>query len=82
MVLLNNHGHETPAHWQPWDGSDISAEHRILGMGTVEMTVRYLQRTVSLLKELFNYTVVTESEKKQYCNPFLVKCLEKSSFKN
>lgn len=63
MVLLNNHGHETPAHWQPWDGSDIPAEHRILGMGTVEMTVRYLQRTVSLLKELFNYTVVTESEK-------------------
>ncbi|MGE8035599.1 ring-cleaving dioxygenase [Lysinibacillus sp. NPDC093692] len=63
MVLLNIHGHETPAHWQPWDGSDIPAEHRILGMGTVEMTVRYLQRTVSLLKELFNYTAVKESEK-------------------
>ncbi|QPQ30375.1 ring-cleaving dioxygenase [Lysinibacillus sp. JNUCC 51] len=63
MVLLNNHGHETPGHWQPWDGSDIPAEHRILGMGTVEITVRYLLRTVSLLKELFNYTVVAESEK-------------------
>ncbi|WP_433595055.1 ring-cleaving dioxygenase [Lysinibacillus xylanilyticus] len=63
MVLLNNHDHETPAHWQPWDGSDIPAEHRILGMGTVEITVRYLLRTVSLLKELFNYTVVAESEK-------------------
>ncbi|MFF2175638.1 ring-cleaving dioxygenase [Lysinibacillus sp. NPDC058147] len=63
MVLLNNHNHETPAHWQPWAGSDIPAEHRILGMGTVEMTVRYLQRTVNLLKELFNYTAVEESEK-------------------
>ncbi|MFJ6266349.1 ring-cleaving dioxygenase [Lysinibacillus xylanilyticus] len=63
MVLLNNYDHETPAHWQPWDGSDIPAEHRILGMGTVEITVRYLLRTVSLLKELFNYTVVAESEK-------------------
>lgn len=63
MVLLNNHGHETPAHWQSWDGSEIPAEHRILGMGTVEITVRYLQRTVSLLKDLFNYTVVAENEK-------------------
>ncbi|MFJ7978919.1 ring-cleaving dioxygenase [Lysinibacillus xylanilyticus] len=63
MVLLNNYDHEKPAHWQPWDGSDIPAEHRILGMGTVEIKVRYLLRTVSLLKELFNYTVVAESEK-------------------
>ncbi|MGE7930202.1 ring-cleaving dioxygenase [Lysinibacillus xylanilyticus] len=63
MVLLNNYDHEKPAYWQPWDGSDIPAEHRILGMGTVEITVRYLLRTVSLLKELFNYTVVAESEK-------------------
>ncbi|MGE7951398.1 ring-cleaving dioxygenase [Lysinibacillus xylanilyticus] len=63
MVLLNYHGHEKPAHWQPWDGSEIPAEHRILGMGTVEITVRYLQRTVNLLKGLFNYTVVAEGEK-------------------
>lgn len=63
MVLLNYHGHEKPAHWQPWDGSEIPEEHRILGMGTVEITVRYLQRTVNLLKGLFNYTVVAEGEK-------------------
>lgn len=63
MVLLNNHDHATPAHWQPWDGSGIPAEHRILGMGTIEMTVRYLERTVNLLKEIFNYTAVEESEK-------------------
>jgi len=29
----------------------------------VEITVRYLQRTVNLLKNLFGYTVVTENEK-------------------
>jgi len=63
MVLLNHHDQEVPAHWQSWDGNEIPEEHRILGMGTVEITVRYLQRTVNLLKNLFGYTVVTESEK-------------------
>jgi len=63
MVLLNHHSHEVPAHWQSWDGNEIPENHRILGMGTVEITVRYLQRTVNLLKNLFGYTVVTENEK-------------------
>ncbi len=61
MVLLNHHGQEIPVNWKPWDGVEIPTEHRILGMGTVEITVRYLQRTVNLLKDLFQYTVVTES---------------------
>ncbi|MFJ7733961.1 ring-cleaving dioxygenase [Lysinibacillus sp. NPDC097231] len=61
MVLLNHHGQEIPVNWQPWDGVEIPTEHRILGMGTVEITVRYLQRTVNLLKDLFQYTVVAES---------------------
>lgn len=63
MVLLNHHEQDTPAHWQSWDGTDIPAAHRILGMGTVEITVRYLQRTVHVLQDLFQYTVVTEGEK-------------------
>ncbi|MFY0518109.1 ring-cleaving dioxygenase [Lysinibacillus sp. UGB7] len=63
MVLLNHHNQETPTDWQAWESSDIPVEHRILGMGTVEMTVRYLSRTVTLLQELFHYTVVTENEK-------------------
>ncbi|MGG2082029.1 ring-cleaving dioxygenase [Lysinibacillus pakistanensis] len=63
MILLNHHSHEVPAHWQSWDGNEIPENHRILGMGTVEITVRYLQRTVNLLKNLFGYTVVTENEK-------------------
>lgn len=63
MVLLNHDGQETPAGWQAWKDSKVLTEHRILGMGTVEMTVRYLSRTVNLLKELFDYTVVAENDK-------------------
>lgn len=63
MVLLNHQGQETPAQWQPWDGNDIPKEHRILGMGTIEITVRYLQRTVNLLQDLFHYTVMAEKDK-------------------
>jgi len=62
MVLLNQHGQETPTQWQPWDDNEIPEEHRILGMGTVEITVRYLQRTVNLLQDLFHYTVVAEND--------------------
>ncbi|QDP99096.1 ring-cleaving dioxygenase [Lysinibacillus fusiformis] len=63
MVLINHHNQETPADWQVWESSEIPVEHRILGMGTVEITVRYLSRTVKLLQELFHYTVVTENDK-------------------
>lgn len=63
MVLLNHQGQETPAQWQPWDGNDIPQEHRILGMGTIEITVRYLSRTVNLLQDLFHYTVIAEKDK-------------------
>jgi len=63
MVLINHNGQSTPAQWQVWDGTDIAQQHRILGMGTVEITVRYLQRTVNVLQELFNYTVVNEDDK-------------------
>ncbi|MFJ7646643.1 ring-cleaving dioxygenase [Lysinibacillus sp. NPDC097279] len=63
LVLINHNGQTIPAEWQVWDGTDIVPEHRILGMGTVEITVRYLQRTVNLLQELFDYTVVTEDDK-------------------
>jgi len=63
MVLLNHQGQETSAQWQPWDGNDIPQEHRILGMGTIEITVRYLSRTVNLLQDLFHYTVIAEKDK-------------------
>lgn len=62
MVLLNHDGQETSEGWLAWEDSYVLSEHRILGMGTVEITVRYLSRTVHVLKELFNYTVITEND--------------------
>ncbi len=63
FVLLNNEGQAIPEHWQPWTESTVIEQHRIVGMGTVEITVRYLKRTVNLLKELLGFTIVEESEK-------------------
>ena len=62
MVLLNHEGEEVPEGWQAWQDATILPEHRILGMGTVEMTVRHLHRTVHVLKDLFHYTVITEND--------------------
>ena len=49
MVLLNNNGEEIPEHWSAWEDSIVEQEHRILGMGTIEITVRYLERIAKTL---------------------------------
>lgn len=82
MVLLNHQGQETPAQWQPWDGNDIPEEHRILGMGTIEITVRYLQRTVNLLQDLFHYTVIAEKDKEMVLQSIEGKCMARLLSKN
>ncbi len=58
LVLVNNDGNDVPAFWTPWEGSTIEAEHRILGMGPVELTVRKVSKTAKILKELFGYTEI------------------------
>lgn len=63
LVLLNHNGGETPPSWQPWPDSSVEEQHQILGMGTIEMTVRYINRTVNLLTELFDFAVVSRTEK-------------------
>ncbi len=63
LVLLNNDGEEIPDFWAPWEDSTVDSEHRILGMGTTEITVRYLERTAKTLTELFGYVEVSRSEK-------------------
>ncbi|GLC89243.1 ring-cleaving dioxygenase [Lysinibacillus piscis] len=75
MVLLNHNNQAIPSAWQAWDGSKIPAEHRILGMGTVEITVRSIERTMSVLQELFQYTVVAEKD-----NEVLVQSVEGEVF--
>lgn len=63
LVLLNNKDEEVPDFWAPWEESTVDQTHRILGMGTTEITVRYLERTVKTLTELFGYVEATRSEK-------------------
>ncbi len=63
LILLNNNGEEIPRYWSPWEDSIVEQKHRILGMGTAEITVRYLDRTANTLKDVFGYVEVTRSEK-------------------
>ncbi|WP_110933434.1 ring-cleaving dioxygenase [Paenibacillus bouchesdurhonensis] len=61
LVLLNHNGADIPGNWSAWEGSDVELEHRILGMGTVEITVRDLERLAKVLRDLFGYTEVSRS---------------------
>ncbi|EJS67822.1 ring-cleaving dioxygenase [Bacillus cereus] len=62
LVLLNNNGEEIPEFWAAWDESSIEPDNRILGMGTVEMTVRSLNKLSKTLTELFGYKEVSRSD--------------------
>ncbi|MGE8206811.1 ring-cleaving dioxygenase [Heyndrickxia sp. NPDC080065] len=62
LILLNNNGEEIPEHWTAWKDSSVEQEHRILGMGTVEITVRYLERTAKTLKDILGYVEVIRTE--------------------
>jgi glyoxalase family protein len=61
MILLNNNGEEVPENWAVWEQSIVEQEHRILGMGTVEITVRHLERLAKTLKDMFGYVEVSRS---------------------
>ncbi|GLV63607.1 glyoxalase [Bacillus mycoides] len=62
LVLLNNNGEEVPEYWTAWDESSVEQKHRILGMGTVEMTVRSLNKLSKTLTGLFSYKEVSRSD--------------------
>jgi glyoxalase family protein len=62
MILLNNNGEEVPENWAVWEQSIVEKEHRILGMGTVEITVRHLERLAKTLKDMFGYVEVSRSD--------------------
>ncbi|ATI51494.1 ring-cleaving dioxygenase [Bacillus cereus] len=61
LVLLVLNG-EKVEHWETWEKSEVPAEHQIQGMGSVEMTVRRLDKMASTLTEMFGYTEVSRSE--------------------
>ncbi|EJR57148.1 hypothetical protein IIM_00257 [Bacillus cereus VD107] len=60
LVLLVSNG-EKVKHWETWEKSEVPAEHQIQGMGSVEMTVRRLDKMASTLTEMFGYTEVSRS---------------------
>ncbi|MGE8077490.1 ring-cleaving dioxygenase [Peribacillus loiseleuriae] len=63
MVLLNNNSEKVPEQWSGWEGSIIERNNRILGIGTIEITVRYLERLAKTLTDMFGYVEVTRSDK-------------------
>ncbi|KMY52834.1 glyoxalase [Bacillus sp. FJAT-27231] len=63
MVLLNHNGEPIPDHWREWDNASVEQQHRILGMGPVEITVRSLDRLSSTLENIFGYTLLSRTGK-------------------
>lgn len=61
-VLINNEGKSIPKQWEVWPDSVVEEEHRILGMGSIEMTVRSLEKLANVLESLFGFTKVTKTE--------------------
>lgn len=55
MILINNNGEAVPEHWSAWQHSVIEEQHRILGMGPVEITVRRLDRLAHTLTDMLGY---------------------------
>lgn len=63
MILLNSNAEEVPEFWSAWDQSAVPSEHRILGMGTVEITVKNASKLEKTLTEMFGFFVKERSEK-------------------
>lgn len=62
MVLIVANG-EKVDHWEIWEKSDVPAEHQIQGMGSVEITVRRLDKLASTLTDMLGYTEVSRNER-------------------
>src|SRR5690606_8262783 len=62
LILLNNDGEEIPEEWQAWNDSIVPSEHRILGMGPIEVTVKNLNKLEQTLTEIFGYVVKGRTE--------------------
>lgn len=60
LVLVNLQDEVIPTQWVAWDNNDVAFEHRILGMGPIELTVREPQKTIDFLSQLFGYSPVEE----------------------
>ncbi len=61
LVLLVSNG-EKVEHWETWEKSNVPAEHQIQGMGSVEVTVKRLEKLTNTLTDMFGYTEVSRTE--------------------
>lgn len=57
LVLLVSDG-ETPEQWESYEQSEVPAEHQILGMGPIEITVRDSEHFTQTMTEILNYKEV------------------------
>lgn len=62
MVLIEHDGSALPSAWEQWEDSPVPAEHRILGMGPIEITVLKPEKTIHLLEAVFQYKIVEETD--------------------
>ncbi|WP_156291887.1 ring-cleaving dioxygenase [Oceanobacillus salinisoli] len=62
LILLNNNGRSIPDAWQAWTDSVVPEENRILGMGSIEITVNSLDSIANMLENIFNYKKVLRTE--------------------
>ncbi|MED3572329.1 ring-cleaving dioxygenase [Cytobacillus praedii] len=58
LVLLVSNG-EKAQHWETWQKSNVPIDYQIQGMGSVEMTVRRLDKLADTLTQVFGYTEVS-----------------------
>jgi glyoxalase family protein len=61
LVLIVSNG-EKVEHWETWEKSEVPIEHQLQGMGSVEITVRRLERLANTLKDMFGYTEISRTD--------------------
>ncbi|MDW0113349.1 ring-cleaving dioxygenase [Sporosarcina saromensis] len=61
MVLLVSNGAKVD-HWESWVKSNVPVEHQIQGMGSVEISVRRLDKLARTLTEMFGYVEVSRTD--------------------
>ena len=61
LVFLNGANEPVPDYWTTWPESSVPQQHRILGMGTVEMTVVSAKSLSDTLHNVFGYTLLAET---------------------
>lgn len=62
LVLIVSNG-EKVKHWETWEKSEVPVKHQIQGMGSVELTVRRLEKMANTLTDMFGYTEVSRNDK-------------------